>query len=254
MPAQTTVDTSVSFLSLAAELRNRVYEVVLLQQDLIDPWFYVNQEQMPITSLLRANKTIYREASSVFYGQNRFDFTEATPEGVASFLKQVGSTNTGYIRYLSIEFPRFLYLDPGDVTITDDSISILENISRHCVNLSTLTTSLHSTNSMEIRLDNLENLKVATEALALVNVHFKAILSVTEVILEVFEEGPSQHIRRIMESHGWQLHEIEYAEEDDWNGNISDIDDDDDDWDDYGSAGDDYDIDNDSDFWRRAAD
>ena len=69
----------------------------------------------------------------------------------------------------------------------------------------------------------------------------------------MYEDGPSDDIRRKMENHGWIISVAEYMEEDSFDGSLSDFE-----YDDYGydSDGDDdnYDIDNDSDFWRRAAD
>jgi hypothetical protein len=247
---------SSNFLSLPSELRNRVYELCLLNQEPIDPWIDHNQRQEFTPGLLRANKTVHREASSLFYAQNRFDFTTANSEDVASFLGRIGRNNADCIRHVCVNFPEFLYLDLGDVTLEDNSVGILANIQSGCANLSTLTTSLYSTNDMELRLDALDNPKIVTEALRLVNTRFRAISSLQEVIVEVYEDGPSNHIRRAMEGHGWTISTIEYVEEEDFGRSFSDIEDD---WDrDYGydddAWDDDYDIDNDSDFWRRAGD
>ena len=194
-----------------------------------------------------------REASSLSYAQNRFDFTIGTPEDVASFLRQIGRKNADYIRHIYVGFPKFLNLDPRDVTLEDDSVGILANIRSGCANLNTLTTSLYSTNAMEPRLDALDNPKVVTEALRLVNTHFRAISFLQEIIVEVYEDGPSDHIRRKRQGHGWTMSVAEYMEEENFDRGFSDFE-----YDDYGydSNGDDdnYDIDNDSDFWRRAAD
>lgn len=252
----TTTDTPASFLSLPSELRNGIYELILLHEEPIDPWFDYNRRQKLTPGLLRANKAVHREASSLFYAQNRFDFTKGTLEDVASFLEQIGSNNAAYIRHICVDFPRFLYLDPSDVTLEEESVGILANIQSGCANLSTLTTSLYSTNAMELRLDNLDNPKIVTEALKLVDTHFRAISSLQEIIVEVYEDGPSDHIRRRMKSHGWTISTTEYVEEEDWSRSFSDFD-----YDDYSYGGDsggddydDYDIDNDSDFWRRAGD
>jgi len=109
---------------------------------------------------------------------------------------------------------------------------------------------------MELRLDDLDNPKIVTEALKLVDTRFRAISSLQEIIVEVYEDGPSDHIRRRMKSHGWTISTTEYVEEEDWSRSFSDFD-----YDDYSYGGDsggddydDYDIDNDSDFWRRAGD
>jgi len=231
-----------------------------LVEDPIDPVLRYYHQQNTTLGLLRANKVVHHEASSLFYGHNRFDFTSLGPDQVASFLKEIGSNNAGYIRHVLIDFPRFLYLEPGDVTLEEDSISILSSIQSNCLNLSTLTTSLYSTHDAELRLDRLDNYKVANEVLELINSRFKAISSLQDIILNVFFDGPSDHIRGRMKSHGWTISTTEYEEEeeDDWNRSLSDFDDYDYGYRDYGYGDDDYaalhDFDSDSDFWRRAAD
>ena len=59
-----------------------------------------------------------------------------------------------------------------------------------------LTTSLYSTNAMELKLDALDNPKIVTEALQLVNTRFRAISSLQEIIVKVYKEGPRGYIRR----------------------------------------------------------
>ena len=254
--SRASADIPVSFLSLPSELRNRIYALCLLHQECLDPWNDYNRRQELTPGLFRANKTVHREASSLFYAENRFDFTTTTPEDVVSFLGTIGRNNADYIRHIYVNFPIFLCLDPGEITLDDDSISILANIRSGCANLSTLTTSLLSTTAMEIRLDNLDNPKIATEALKLVDTRFRAISSLQEIIVEVYEDGSCDHIRRRMESHGWTISTTEYVEkeEENWNGSWGTLEDEHSDFGDRGDDYDDYDIDNDSDYWRRAGD
>jgi hypothetical protein len=73
-------------------------------------------------------------------------------------------------------------------------------------------------------------------------------LTLQEIIVEVYEDGPSDHIQKEIKNHGWTISATKYVEESDY------IEDDDDYHYDHDSGGDDYDIDNDSDFWRRAGD
>lgn len=250
----------MSFLRLPGELRNTIYEFILLHPEPIDPCF--DCDSQVFVGLFRASKTVHREASLIFYGRNRFDFGGCDPEKLASFLRQIGPRNAGSIRHIVIDFPEFRYLDPGDIALDEESIRTLRNISSSCTSLGTLTTSLHSTHSMECRLDNLEHHKLATEALHLVDTQLRAIPSLPEIILEVSEDAPSDHLRNNMESYGWILSKKVFMEEEYPDRGLSDYGSDDyhhgydygvydgnDSYDD-----DDYDIDNDSDFWRRAAD
>ena len=106
---------------------------------------------------------------------------------------------------------------------------------------------------MEVKLDTLDHPKIVAKALALVNARFRAISSLQEIIVEVYEDGPSGYIRREMKNQGWTISATEYVEESDFDRSFSDVEDDDYRYDDD-SGGDDYDIDDDSDFWRRAGD
>lgn len=236
------------FLGLPSEIRNGIYELVLLLPEPIDPWMDFSRQEKLTLGLFSTNKTINNEACSLFYGKNRFDFTTATPEKIDLFLKQIGPNNTGYIQHIWIRFPRFLYLDPGEVTLEEDSITILSSIHSSCVNLSTFTTTLYSTNAMENRLENLDNYQVASEALSLVDTRFRAISSLREIILQVYEDSVGGGIRNRMKSLGWTISIMGYAQEDDWSDRYDDYD-----YYDHGDY-DDYDIHNDSDFWRRMAD
>jgi hypothetical protein len=129
------------FLTLPSELRNRVYELCLLHQEPLDPWTNYNRRQ-ELTPGLRANRTIHREASSLFYTQNRFNFTMATPKDVASFLGTIGRNNADYIRHICVNFSNLRDLEQGNVTLEEGSNIILANIQSGCTNLSTLSTSL----------------------------------------------------------------------------------------------------------------
>ena len=246
-----------NFFSLPRELRDQIYELVLLHQEPIDPLTDLNQRRKLTPGLLRVNGTVHFEAIPLFYGKNRFDFTMGTLEDVASFLGQIGRNNAHHIRHICVDFPKFLSLDPGDVTLEEDSVGILASIQSGCANLRTLTTSLESTNGMELRLDALDNPNVVVEALRLVDTHFRGISSLREIIVEVYEDGPSDDLRRKMENHGWKISTTKYVAEEDLDRSFSDFDYDDDDDYYYGYdrfSDDDYDIDKDSDFWRRAAD
>ncbi|KAK4154705.1 hypothetical protein C8A00DRAFT_14217 [Chaetomidium leptoderma] len=223
----TTVHESIDFLSLPSELRNTIYDLLFLHERPISPWlpshffdFCGREKHTP--GLLRANKSIHREASSVFYGRNRFDFTAATPDELVAFLKEIGTNNAGRIQHVLIDFPVFLHLDRGDVTLQHGTIGILANIENGCANLRTITTSLQSTNRMQIRLDNLENPNVAAEALKLADTSFRAISSLQEIILQLPGDTPMDHTRTVMGSCGWTLRMTDHVMEEAWGFSDSD--------------------------------
>ena len=194
-----------NIFSFPSELRNRIYELLLLYEEPIDPWVNFHQPQKLTPGLFGANKIVNREATSLFYARNCFDFTGRTSEDITLFLKQIGHSNANYIQHICVDFPNFLNLDPDNVTLEDDSSCILTKIQNECVNLSTFKTSLSSTNAMELRLNALDNPKIVSEALKLVDTRFRASSSLQEITVEAYEDAPSDQLRREMRDCGWKI-------------------------------------------------
>ncbi|KAH7086112.1 hypothetical protein BKA63DRAFT_560723 [Paraphoma chrysanthemicola] len=253
-------DTSTNFFSLPSEVRNAIYGLLLLSDEPFGPCLVYHSPQNLALGLLRANKTAHHEASSLFYARNRFKFT-STQKNIAMFFDQIGHINASYIRHVYIDFPRFHFLDVGDVTLEDDGDCIITMVQSNCPNLETIKTSLYSTNSMELRLDALDTPKIFGEALELVDNCFRVSSSLQDIILEVYEDGPCDQLRKEMKNCGWRISATEYEQEtaSDWSfGDLEYFDhhfsDDDNNGDDDVDGDDGYDIENDSDFWRRAGD
>lgn len=92
---------------------------------------------------------------------------------MASFLGTIGR-NGEYIRHMCINFPKFLDLEQCDIAL-EDSIGIFANVQSGFANLSTLITSIYTTNAKGLRFNALNNPKVVTEALMLVDTRVRAI-------------------------------------------------------------------------------
>ncbi len=221
---------SANLLSLPGELRNAIFQQLLMHQEPIDPRNRPCLPQALNPELLHVNKAIHHEASSLLYTQNCFDFTKCGSEDLISFLNQIGRNNASRIRHFYIDFPNIPDLGTDNVTLGEDCVRVLARIQSDCTNLSTITTSLRSTNAMALKLDALDKPHIVAEALTLVDTHFRAITSLQQIIIEVYEDGPSAALRRVMESHGWILNVTEQADEIQFCGNEEDDDEDEDDY------------------------
>ena len=238
-----------TFLSLPAELRNEIYIYLLVRKEPIDPW---NGDHELDLNLLSTNTAILHEARSLLYGHNCFDLTWE-PGRIPECIDTIGFINASHLQCIPIEFPRLRDLE-DEVSLEDVSLHILEKIQSRCTNLRKLITAPESTNTMENRLVSFDSPSICARALALIAACFRAISSLQEIVVEVYEEGLSSDIRKKMESHGWILKVVEPVEVEEWDVDRS--------WDDFeddehlydDNDDDDYDIDSDSDSWRRAAD
>ncbi|KAL8847493.1 MAG: hypothetical protein Q9221_007486 [Calogaya cf. arnoldii] len=198
-----------NFFSLPREIRDQIYGLVLLHQEPLDP-FNGWRQQQHTPGLLRANKIVHDEASSLFYARSCIDITHGNNEDVASFFRQIGRGNANHIRHIYLDFLDFQCLRLNNVALTHASAGILATIQSNCANLYTLTTERDDTDTIEFELDSRGDPKVVTEALDLVSSHFRAIASLQKIIVEVFEDGPNDfglndHIRKEMERHGWTI-------------------------------------------------
>jgi hypothetical protein len=207
----------LSFLSLPRELRDQIYELVLLHEELRVPGYRCSIGQELTPGLFQVSKTIHREATSLFYALNRFDFCFATAKENDSFFEQIGQDNVAYIRHISVKFPRFFFPKSGEITLDNDDVVVFENIQSRCANLSTLTMSLNAVlmavdlefGPLELSHFGLSELsdesKAFSEALKLVNTHFRAVPSSPKIIVELWTHGPSDLIQKEVESYGWTI-------------------------------------------------
>lgn len=81
----------ISFLTLPRELRDMIYKLSLLREGCILPWDHSYYGRGLSSGLLLANKIINREAAMILY-QNRFDFTNLSPDPVTGSLHKLAVT------------------------------------------------------------------------------------------------------------------------------------------------------------------
>lgn len=207
-----------NFLNLPAELRNEIYLYLLVRREPIDPW---NGDNGLLPNLLSTNTKILYEARSLLYGDNCFDFSGWRSELIPQFLDDIGFVNASHIRCIRIDFPELRGLN-DKASLGVNSLDILEKIQCYCTNLNRAIITSESTDAMEYRLDSYDSPNICAKAFALVDAHFREMRSLQDIVVEVYEEGPSLDIRKKMKSHGWILNVVEEpVEEVEWNSHTS---------------------------------
>ncbi|KAK4502305.1 hypothetical protein PRZ48_005730 [Zasmidium cellare] len=135
LPASTTSAKSVTFLDLPGEIRNRIYRLALVFDE---PFELVpkagGSKRAPGRALvackkqfakslgprkvLRVNKQVNKEASDIFYGENRFCFTAVVGwQVLRGFMATIGKDNAARLRKITVHIHW-----PGQDTKLNDSI------------------------------------------------------------------------------------------------------------------------------------
>jgi hypothetical protein len=139
-------------------------------------------------ALLRVNKKVHSEASSLLYSNNRFRFPDiliSTPSAtnspyIAPFLPQIGS-QASLIRHICITFPFPTFDDfrHDRAMLHEAHIKNLELIRDTCTSITTLELLLPPDSTIYAFCDS----PIAGEALDLLDTRFKAIPSLKEIII-----------------------------------------------------------------------
>ena len=96
--------SSVGFLSLPIEIRNKIYEPVLVEPNYLWISPYHTHRTTGVPPLLRTCKTINYEASPIFYGANSFIVDQV--EYFMQWIRTLGRVNITYLRDLEMHIGR----------------------------------------------------------------------------------------------------------------------------------------------------
>jgi hypothetical protein len=157
---------------------------------------------------------VYSEASPLLYSNNRFRFPDictSTPSATDSahivpFLSQIGS-QASLIRHICIAFPTFDDYRRGRAKLHEAHIKNLELIRDTCTSITTLELSLSKTFPLDSANDALDDSPIVADALDLLDMRFKAVPSLKEIIVNVQvygEEDLSDDLMKMRDC-GWTV-------------------------------------------------
>ncbi|KAH6695902.1 hypothetical protein BKA61DRAFT_498225, partial [Leptodontidium sp. MPI-SDFR-AT-0119] len=181
------------FFDFVIEIRLEIYSEPLVHSEPIvfvagygppSPPLFRSKRGGLCPALLRVNKKVHGEASSLLYSNNRFRFPDifvSTPPAtesphIAPFLHQIGS-QASLIRHICITFPAFYDFQRKRVMLHEAHIKNLELIRDICTSITTLEL-LFPPYSANYAFDDSP---IAAEELDLLDTRFKAIPSLKEI-------------------------------------------------------------------------
>ncbi|KEF51026.1 uncharacterized protein A1O9_12910 [Exophiala aquamarina CBS 119918] len=210
----------MNFSDIAPEIRQKIYLKLLVHPESTDfvadrgppsPPLFRRQRDGLCPAILCVSKMIHREASPLLYSHNRFRFPEvftsapsaSTSAHIRPFFDQIGSY-ASHIRHICVPFPSFDYPQPTRALLHEVHIKNLELIRDTCTGVETLELSVPPEHCNYA----LSHSVIAAEALNLLDMHFKSIPSLKEIIVNLNmypQRAPSDDLTKKMKNYGWTV-------------------------------------------------
>ncbi|KAI0182705.1 hypothetical protein EV127DRAFT_322320, partial [Xylaria flabelliformis] len=212
---------AMNFFHLPKEIRLQIYsELLVLPEPIVflvnygppSPSLSRSNRDGLCPALLRVNKQVHSEASSLLYSNNRFRFPDvftsvsSTTKSahMAPFLRQIGS-QASLIRYICITIPAFptFYDSQQDRAMFHQAqIKNLELLRDTCTSITTLELSAPSDCADYVFDDS----PIAAETLGLLDTRLKAIPSLRKVVVnfQIYsDEDLSDDWMKKISDRGW---------------------------------------------------
>lgn len=136
-----TTTSSSSLLTLPGEIRNMIYEVLLIQDIVLVSHHFRNVRSK--TGNLYVDCKICCEATSIFYTINCFDFCGTWIPRARAWFSQIGGSNAACIRQIRAQCPRYqphIIVAAGIGGNEGETIKLLAN---YCPDLRSITLRLY---------------------------------------------------------------------------------------------------------------
>ncbi|KAL4886857.1 hypothetical protein BJY04DRAFT_176722 [Aspergillus karnatakaensis] len=193
-----------NFLSLPGEIRNTIYNHVLVSEEPLAPGG-INSSIAP--KILLANKTIYNEAASLLYSENTIDLAEYAPREISSFLCRIGPGNARNIHCIRLDLSCFIYNAEYFWTAgeNDSDLRALALIRTSCPELKTLVLSQHLYWQLELELEASASNEHIEGVLRSLDARLRAFTSLETIVAEVVYGAPGYSVLVAqMEGYGWK--------------------------------------------------
>ena len=214
-----------ALLRFPVKIRNKIYKEVLV---VAHPIYLFQDPGCPVETfapdrprrwlaLLHVNRQMRSEASVIVYGMNNFTLvrTPREPAGLLqAFLDCIGPLNASLLSHICINFP-VLEGQPGErkeeeeeggrgrFQLREDSLQDLKLLQQRCTNLKTLENHLFGKASKGLSKAHKDNTYFSHEALSQIDVQLKAIPSLEEVIIRIYDGTLSSSTKQTMLNFNW---------------------------------------------------
>lgn len=214
-----------TFLSLPAEIRNMIYDYLLVRENPIDPIHHRPRKFAVNGNILFTNKTIHLESSFMLYARNCFELYQNDDQGeaTADFLNVIGDNaakiQSIYTDFFGLAIDDELYgqkdID-GYFGIVDyvecrcSESKPLETIRRRCTSLKIMISDSSILDALRWVLNTLEDIdpECQDHVLSKIEYSLRQIPSLQEIVLydgySIREQGPGR-LEFILEVIGWKI-------------------------------------------------
>lgn len=191
-----------NFQSLPGELRNQIYEHLLVSKEAIKP--LASPQQHSINSgILYVNKKIHHEACSMLYSRNLFNFTpQQNEDQISRFIIKIGHTNAASIESIRLSLPTFT-VDKSNLFMSIIWQAMIGIIASHCNNLKVIRLDT------ELLVDGccIESAirRPLVDTIPMIDSQLRLIPSLTKIVAELIEKNIEHGIKEKMKSFSWLI-------------------------------------------------
>ncbi|KAF7714357.1 Uncharacterized protein PECH_001922 [Penicillium ucsense] len=197
-----------TLLTLPAEIRNLIYEQVLVADGPITP---VKRNAHVSPQLLRVNKQIYEEARGILYGDNVFALDEPSGRAPLDFLENIGPDNAALVRAMRIRTPRVKDDEAVDLEAEVDPIDVetLTMIRLSCLSLKWLYLAVFRFTREEVALyvsrPDPSQCMVSVRGAAAMNTHLVDIAFRAKIVIETCSRCHNAPVEELefLRRYGW---------------------------------------------------
>ena len=200
-----------TFLSLPSELRNYIYEVLLVDESrvCVGGKHHRNIHKNGLTpGLLATNREVHRETASMLYARNHFDFVSCSHSELVTFFEEIGEFNANHIQRVFLGFPRLNTIKGELVTVPDMWTLEVDIIGRYCARLQTLALNYSERGAKYERraLAGFDDLhQVISQVIGSMDAQFKAMPSQPEIMVQSYHYAWNSHLLPQMIRRGWRV-------------------------------------------------
>lgn len=199
--------------ALPTDIQQKIYRMILVVpaelhifQDHGGPIeVFAPEKSRQWNALLHVSRPVSKEASTVLYGSNVFNFLDTSTQQASlmkAFLERIGSINANHLTHLCVNFPLIEYnADASELSVGSwPHISLLR---KHCANLKRLELYVNADNNSSVSQPETNAMHHLKTELRAFSTQLHTLPALQNIIIRFYGQKPLPSVVELMQSLHW---------------------------------------------------